>query len=71
MNFASKLIIFLSCKHCKTLIYNDVIDTPEWRKIQYLGDIRNMCDHGKDREPNKEEITDLIDGSVKVMKTIF
>lgn len=50
---------------------NDVIDTPEWRKIQYLGDIRNMCDHGKDREPNKEEITDLIDGSVKVMKTIF
>lgn len=50
---------------------NDVIDTPTWRNIQFLGDLRNLCDHGKDREPKKEEIEDLIDGTSKVMKTLF
>ena len=50
---------------------NDVVDTPTWRNIQFLGDLRNLCDHGKEREPKKEEIEDLIDGTSKIMKTLF
>lgn len=56
--------------------YNDafkenVYDTIEWRRIQRLGDIRNLCDHNKDREPTKEEVDELISGTEKVIKTIF
>lgn len=56
--------------------YNDalrdiVYDIVEWRKIQRLGDIRNLCDHSKDREPTLDEIEDLISGTEKVIKTIF
>lgn len=50
---------------------NDAIEVPLWRSIQYLGDIRNLCDHGKEREPKKEEIEDLISGTIKVTKTLF
>ncbi len=50
---------------------NDVIETSTWRNIQFLGDLRNLCDHGKEREPKKEEIEDLIDGTSKIMKTLF
>lgn len=28
---------------------NSVIDTPIWRNVQRLGDIRNLCDHNKER----------------------
>ena len=38
----------------------NLMDMAEWRKIQYLGDIRNKCDHDKEVEPNKEEVADLI-----------
>ncbi len=56
--------------------YNDALkedayDIPEWRRIQRLGDIRNLCDHSKDREPTADEIEDLISGTEKVIKTIF
>lgn len=49
----------------------DVIDTPMWRFIQRLGDLRNLCDHSKGREPSKEEVDDLISGVSKVIKTLF
>jgi len=39
---------------------NNLLDIPEWRKIQYLGDIRNKCDHDKNVEPKKEEVAKLI-----------
>lgn len=48
-----------------------IIDTPTWRFIQHLGDIRNLCDHNKDRDPTKEEVEDLITGVKKVIKTLF
>jgi len=38
----------------------NLMDMAEWRKIQYLGDIRNKCDHDMKVEPNKEEVADLI-----------
>ena len=49
---------------------SSVIDVPAWRHISMLGDIRNLCAHNKDKEPTKEQVTDLIDGTAKVMKTI-
>lgn len=56
--------------------YNDafkdqVYDTLEWRRIQRLGDIRNLCDHHKDREPTIDEVEELISGVERVIKTIF
>ncbi len=48
-----------------------VIDTPMWRFIQHLGDIRNLCDHGKDREPTREEVMEMIEGVKKVAKSVF
>jgi hypothetical protein len=50
---------------------NNVIDTATWRFIQHLGDLRNLCDHNKDRDPKKEEIGDLLSGVSKSTKTIY
>ncbi len=48
-----------------------VVDVPMWRFIQHLSDLRNLCDHKKEREPKPEEIEDLISGVDKVSKTVF
>ena len=50
---------------------NNIIDIPTWRFIQRLADIRNLCDHNKSEEPTKENIKDLIDGTSKIIKTIY
>lgn len=50
---------------------NNSISVPQWRFIQHLADIRNICDHDKGKEPDKNEIDDLISGTDKVLKTIF
>ncbi|MGZ3977952.1 MAG: hypothetical protein ACXVKT_10850 [Flavisolibacter sp.] len=49
----------------------DVYDVITWRFIQRLGDIRNLCGHNKDREPTQEEVSELIDGTSKITKTIY
>ena len=57
--------------------YNDklkadgIYDTPTWRTIQQLGDIRNLCGHKRDREPTKDEVEALISGVERVIKTVF
>lgn len=48
-----------------------VYDTPTWRKIQHLGDIRNLCDHSKTREPQVNEVEELINGVDTIIKTIY
>lgn len=48
-----------------------VIDTSQWRFNQHLGDIRNLCDHNKEKEPTPAQVSDLIDGVAKVTKTIM
>ena len=48
-----------------------VVTVPQWRFVQHLADIRNYCDHHRDREPTKDEIENLVSGTKKVMKTIF
>ena len=50
---------------------NETIDTPTWRNIQRLGDIRNLCTHNKDREPTKDEVDELISGVDKYAKTLM
>lgn len=53
-------------------VFKDVIyDLVEWRNIQYLGDIRNLCDHNKGREPSEKEIEELISGTERVVKEVF
>ena len=49
----------------------DVIDIPQWRFIQHLGDIRNLCTHDKKSEPTADQIEDLLAGVSRVTKTIF
>ena len=56
--------------------FNDALkdnayDVVEWRRIQRLGDIRNLCDHSKDREPTKDEVEELISGTERTIKTVF
>lgn len=64
-------------KHPSIADFNDrvkkdgVLDVATWRQIQRLGDLRNLCDHNKQREPTKEEVTELIDGVDKITKTLF
>lgn len=50
---------------------NGVIDVSIWRKIQFLADLRNKCDHKKSDEPTKEETEELISGVDKLIKTLF
>lgn len=50
---------------------NEIIDTPKWRFIQRLGDLRNLCDHNKDREPTKDDVLELVEGIEKIIKTVF
>lgn len=57
--------------------FNDILkssgvyDTPTWRKIQHLGDIRNLCDHGKTRDPKQEEVDELISGVEAIIKIVY
>ena len=49
----------------------NVIDIPQWRFIQHLGDLRNLCAHDKKDEPTIDQVEDLLAGADKVTKTIF
>lgn len=49
---------------------NSIIDIKDWRFIQHLADLRNLCDHSKQKEPTKEDIESLITGVEKIIKTI-
>lgn len=49
----------------------EIIDMAKWRYTQHLGDLRNLCDHKKDKEPTHAEVDELIEGVKKVSKTIF
>ena len=49
----------------------DVIDLPQFRFNQHLGDIRNLCDHQRGADPTKEQVKDLVDGVMKLTKTLF
>jgi hypothetical protein len=48
-----------------------VIDTPAWRKISFLGDLRNLCSHKKEVEPTKEQVEELVQGAEWLTKNVF
>jgi uncharacterized protein YukE len=50
---------------------SEIIELHNWRFIQRLADLRNLCDHNKEQEPKDSEIQELLDGVDKIMKTIF
>lgn len=45
-------------------------DLPTWRKVQHLTDLRNLCDHKKNREPTEAEVIELISGVTSVVKNV-
>lgn len=48
-----------------------VIEVTTWRKIQHLGDIRNVCAHAKEQAPSIDDIKDLLRGVDAIIKTVF
>lgn len=50
---------------------NNVIQVDVFRHIQYLGDLRNLCDHSKSSDPTLDNVTTLIDGVEKIIKTLY
>jgi hypothetical protein len=48
-----------------------VYDAVQWREIQYLTDIRNICGHKNQRDPQRAEVESLINGVDKIIKTLF
>ncbi|MGE0274691.1 MAG: hypothetical protein AB7G68_19160 [Nitrospiraceae bacterium] len=50
---------------------NAIIDIPQWRFVQHLGDLRNLCDHNKKAEPTVGQVEDLITGVQKIAKSVF
>ncbi|WP_422050122.1 hypothetical protein [Shimia sp.] len=48
-----------------------IITLAQERFTQSLADTRNVCSHAKGREPTKEEISELVEGTGKVLKTVF
>lgn len=69
--------VMIKAKNPSISDYNDalkgaqVVDIPTWRFVQHLADLRNLCDHKKQREPKPEEIEDLVNGVDKISKTVF
>lgn len=55
----------------ETLKSEGVIEVPDWRFIQHLADIRNLCDHSRKPEPTVEQVADLIAGVKKIIKTVY
>lgn len=50
---------------------SNVIDLPQWRFIQHLADLRNICDHARTPDPTAEQVTDLLSGVKKIIKTLY
>lgn len=49
----------------------DVINALDWSLSKRLGDLRNSCaHHNKGNEVTKEQVTELIDGVAKLIKTL-
>lgn len=48
-----------------------VYDVPQWRQLQHLADIRNLCGHSGERVPTAEEVEGLIVGTEKTIRSVF
>ena len=50
---------------------NGIVDLTNWRLVQRLGDVRNLCVHANDRDPTLDEVDDLIRGCEKLIADLF
>ncbi|MFA6245641.1 MAG: hypothetical protein WC615_01790 [Mucilaginibacter sp.] len=50
---------------------NNITDFPDYRHIGLLAGLYQLCVQNKKREPEPSEVADLINGTDKVIKTIF
>lgn len=50
---------------------NNIIELPIFRHIQLLGDLRNLCDHSKKDNPTLDNVTDLVNGTEKIIRTVY
>ena len=50
---------------------SNAYDLSTWRKIQLLGDLRNLCSHQRGNDPTKEQVEDLISGVNSIIKSVF
>ncbi len=48
-----------------------VIEIPQWRFVQHLADLRNICDHPRTPDPTAEQVADLLAGAKKIIKTVY
>ena len=48
-----------------------IYDAPQWRQIQYLTDMRNLCGHEAERNPERAEVDSLISGVSKIVMNLF
>ncbi|OOQ56658.1 hypothetical protein [Mucilaginibacter pedocola] len=55
----------------ETLKKQEVIDFPTYRHIGLLHELAQLCLQNKKREPEQAEVADLINGTDKVIKTVF
>jgi hypothetical protein len=55
----------------QALKYAGAYDVPQWRQIQRLTDLRNLCAHADERDPTREEVDELLKGAEKVVVTVF
>lgn len=67
----------LSLNVINELLKEKAYDIKTFRNIQYLSDIRNLCDHdkkdseGKTIDPTKEDVETLIENTERIMRTIY
>ena len=47
-----------------------VVETPTWKQIRRLEDLRHLCDQSEEREPTKDEVAELIDVTEKLCKEL-
>jgi hypothetical protein len=50
---------------------NEIIDFPDYRHLGLLAELYQLCVTNKKREPEAAEVADLINGTDKVIKTVF
>lgn len=55
----------------EALKQSSVIETPDWRFVQHLADIRNLCGHKRPDEPTQEQVKDLLNGVARIIKSVF
>lgn len=49
----------------------EIIDFPTYRQIGLLGELNQLCLQSKKREPEQAELDDPINGTDKIIRTVF